>query len=95
MEGKAVLFKQVADIDVFPICLDKTGTEKIFRTVKAIAPGLGCINLKDVSSPRCIEIEDRLKAELDIPVFRYVQAKCVASGRREEDGHLSDRVRPR
>lgn len=69
MEGKAVLFKQMANIDAFPICLDTTDTEEIIRTVKAIAPGFGGINLEDISSPRCFEIEDRLKAELDIPVF--------------------------
>ena len=69
MEGKAVLFKQMAEIDAYPICLDTTDTEEIIRTIKAIAPGFGGINLEDISSPRCFEIEDRLKEELDIPVF--------------------------
>lgn len=69
MEGKAVLFKQMAQIDAFPICLDTTDTEEIIRTIKAIAPGFGGINLEDISSPRCFEIEERLKKELDIPVF--------------------------
>ncbi|WP_127584504.1 NAD-dependent malic enzyme [Paenibacillus koleovorans] len=69
MEGKAMLFKQMADVDAFPICLDTQDTEEIIRTVKAIAPAFGGINLEDISSPRCFEIEERLKAELDIPVF--------------------------
>ncbi|MNI13243.1 NAD-dependent malic enzyme [compost metagenome] len=69
MEGKAVLFKQLAGINAFPICLDTTDTEEIIRTVKAIAPIFGGINLEDISSPRCFEIERRLEEELDIPVF--------------------------
>ncbi|TMV50254.1 NAD-dependent malic enzyme [Paenibacillus mesophilus] len=69
MEGKAMLFKQLADVDAFPICLDTQDTEEIIRTIKTIAPGFGGINLEDISSPRCFEIEERLKQELDIPVF--------------------------
>ena len=69
MEGKAMLFKEFADIDAWPICLDTTDTEEIIRTVKAIAPGFGGINLEDISAPRCFEIESRLREELDIPVF--------------------------
>lgn len=69
MEGKAMLFKEMADIDSFPICLDTKDTEEIIRIVKAIAPAFGGINLEDISSPRCFEIEERLKNELDIPVF--------------------------
>lgn len=69
MEGKAMLFKQLADVDAFPICLDTQDTEEIIRTIKAIAPAFGGINLEDISSPRCFEIEERLKRELDIPVF--------------------------
>ncbi|MEF3301610.1 NAD-dependent malic enzyme [Paenibacillus sp. GYB003] len=69
MEGKAMLFKQLADVDAFPVCLDTQDTEEIIRTIKAIAPGFGGINLEDISSPRCFEIEERLKSELDIPVF--------------------------
>jgi len=69
MEGKAMLFKQFADVDAFPICLDTQDTEEIIRTIKAIAPGFGGINLEDISSPRCFEIEERLRQELDIPVF--------------------------
>jgi malate dehydrogenase (oxaloacetate-decarboxylating) len=69
MEGKAMLFKEFAKVDAFPICLDTRDTEEIIATVKAIAPGFGGINLEDISAPRCFEIEDRLKAELDIPVF--------------------------
>ena len=69
MEGKAILFKEFAGVDAFPICLDTQDTEEIIKTVKLIAPGFGGINLEDISAPRCIEIEKRLKEELDIPVF--------------------------
>jgi malate dehydrogenase (oxaloacetate-decarboxylating) len=69
MEGKAMLFKQLAGVDAFPICLDTQDTEEIIRTIKAISPIFGGINLEDISSPRCFEIEQRLADELDIPVF--------------------------
>ncbi len=69
MEGKAMLFKEFAQIDAFPICLDTQDTEEIIRTVKAIAPVFGGINLEDIAAPRCFEIEARLKKELNIPVF--------------------------
>ncbi|MFL6114265.1 MAG: NADP-dependent malic enzyme, partial [Catenulispora sp.] len=69
MEGKAALFKRFADIDAWPICLDTTDVDEIVAVVKAIAPGFGGINLEDISAPRCFEIETRLQAELDIPVF--------------------------
>ncbi len=69
MEGKAQLFKELANIDAFPICLDTQDTEEIIRTVKNIAPVFGGINLEDIAAPRCFEIEERLKAELDIPVM--------------------------
>ena len=69
MEGKAMLFKEFAGVDAFPICLDTRDPDEIVRTVAAIAPGFGGVNLEDISAPRCFEIEDRLKAELDIPVF--------------------------
>jgi malate dehydrogenase (oxaloacetate-decarboxylating) len=69
MEGKAVLFKSFAGVDAFPICLDTRDTDEIVRTVKLISPGFGGINLEDISAPRCFEIENRLKRELDIPVF--------------------------
>ncbi|MGA1598331.1 MAG: NAD-dependent malic enzyme [bacterium] len=69
MEGKAMLFKQFANIDAWPICLSTKDTEEIIRTVKAIAPGFGGINLEDIAAPRCFEIERRLQEELDIPVF--------------------------
>ena len=69
MEGKAMLFKEFAGVDAFPICLDTKDPDEIVETVKRIAPGFGGINLEDISAPRCFEIEDRLKAELDIPVF--------------------------
>jgi malate dehydrogenase (oxaloacetate-decarboxylating) len=69
MEGKAMLFKQFANVDAFPICLDTKDPDEIVSIVKAIAPTFGGINLEDISSPRCFEIEERLKQELDIPVF--------------------------
>jgi malate dehydrogenase (oxaloacetate-decarboxylating) len=69
MEGKAMLFKQMGGVNAFPICLDTQDTEEIIRTIKIIAPAFGGINLEDISSPRCFEIEERLIAELDIPVF--------------------------
>ena len=69
MEGKAVLFKQFAGVDAWPVCLDTQDTEKIIDVVKAIAPVYGGINLEDIAAPRCFEIERRLRAELDIPVF--------------------------
>ncbi|MGH4052725.1 MAG: NAD(P)-dependent malic enzyme [Clostridium sp.] len=69
MEGKAILFKEFADIDAFPICLDTKDVEEIIKTVKYLAPTFGGINLEDISAPRCFEIERRLKEELDIPVF--------------------------
>jgi len=69
MEGKAMLFKQLAGVDAFPICLDTQNTEEIIRTVKQISPIFGGINLEDISSPRCFEIESRLVEALDIPVF--------------------------
>ncbi len=68
MEGKCILFKEFAGIDAFPICLDTQEPEEIIKTVKYLAPVFGGINLEDISAPRCFEIEDRLKAELDIPV---------------------------
>lgn len=83
MEGKCVLFKEFGDVDAIPICLDTKDTEEIIRIVKLIAPGLGGINLEDISAPRCIEIETRLKQELDIPVFHDDQhgtAIVVAAG---------------
>ena len=83
MEGKAILFKEFADIDAFPICLDTKDTEEIIQTVKNIAPTFGGINLEDISAPRCFEIEKRLKEELDIPVFHDDQhgtAIVVAAG---------------
>ncbi|HLM58853.1 MAG TPA: malic enzyme-like NAD(P)-binding protein, partial [Pyrinomonadaceae bacterium] len=69
MEGKAMLFKEFGGVDAFPICLATKDPEEIVRTVKNIAPAFGGINLEDISAPRCFEIEERLKEELDIPVF--------------------------
>ncbi len=69
MEGKCMLFKEFGHVDAFPICLDTKDTDAIVAAVEAIAPGFGGINLEDISAPRCFEIEERLKASLDIPVF--------------------------
>ena len=83
MEGKAVLFKRFADIDVFDIELDTQDVDEIVNTIKNIAPTFGGINLEDISAPRCFEIEQRLIEELDIPVFHDDQhgtAIIVAAG---------------
>jgi malate dehydrogenase (oxaloacetate-decarboxylating) len=69
MEGKAMLFKEFGGVDAFPICLATKDPDEIIATVKAISPVFGGINLEDISAPRCFEIEDRLRDELDIPVF--------------------------
>jgi malate dehydrogenase (oxaloacetate-decarboxylating) len=69
MEGKCVLFKEFGNVNAVPICLDTQDTEEIITTIKNIAPAYGGINLEDISAPRCFEIEERLKAMLDIPVF--------------------------
>src|SRR6478735_3374546 len=85
MEGKAMLFKEFADGDAFPIALSTNDPDKIVETVKLIAPGFGGINLEDISAPRCFEIEDRLRDELDIPVFHDDQhgtAICVLAALR-------------
>lgn len=83
MEGKSVLFKRFGNVDAFPICLDTQDTEEIIHAVKLIAPVFGGVNLEDIGSPRCFEIEQRLEAELDIPVFHDDQhgtAVIVAAG---------------
>jgi malate dehydrogenase (oxaloacetate-decarboxylating) len=83
MEGKAILFKNLANVDAIPICLDTQDTEEIIKTVKYLAPTFGAINLEDIAAPRCFEIERRLKEELDIPVFHDDQhgtAICVLAG---------------
>lgn len=83
MEGKAVLFKAFAGVDAFPVCLDTQDVEEIIKTVKYLAPTFGGINLEDIGAPRCFEIENRLKKELDIPVFHDDQhgtAVCVLAG---------------
>ena len=69
MEGKCCLFKEFAGVDAFPVCLDTTDPDEIVRTVKLIAPAFGGINLEDISAPRCFDIEEQLKQQLDIPVF--------------------------
>ena len=78
MEGKAMLFKKFADVDAFPICLATKDVEEIIKTVKYISPSFGAINLEDISSPRCFEIENRLRKELDIPVFHDDQHGTAA-----------------
>ena len=83
MEGKALLFKELGDIDAFPICLNTTDPEEIIQTVKYISPTFGAIHLEDISSPRCFEIEDRLIRELDIPVLhtdQHATAVTVTAG---------------
>jgi malate dehydrogenase (oxaloacetate-decarboxylating) len=97
MEGKAMLFKEFADVDAFPICLDTKDPDEIVQTVKLLAPTFGGINLEDIASPRCFEIENRLIEELDIPVFHDDQHgtaivvlaalinSCRLTGRRLED----------
>ena len=97
MEGKAMLFKEFADVDAFPICLATKDVDEIVETVIRIAPTFGGINLEDISSPRCFEIEQRLQKELDIPVFHDDQHgtaivtlaalinACRLTGRRIED----------
>jgi malate dehydrogenase (oxaloacetate-decarboxylating) len=69
MEGKAMLFKELAGVDAFPLCLNTTDVDEIVRIVECVAPTFGGINLEDISAPRCFEVERRLKASLDIPVF--------------------------
>jgi malate dehydrogenase (oxaloacetate-decarboxylating) len=97
MEGKAMLFKEFADVDAFPICLATKDVDEIVETVVRIAPAFGGVNLEDISSPRCFEIEQRLQAELDVPVFHDDQHgtaivtlaalvnACRLTGRRLED----------
>src|SRR5699024_3229386 len=69
MEGKAVLFQSLAGVEAFPICLAARDPDEIVRNVIAVSPSLGGINLEDIAAPRCFEIEDRLRQELDMPVF--------------------------
>ena len=97
MEGKAMLFKEFANIDAWPICLNTKDPDRIVEAVKLIAPGFGGINLEDISAPRCFEIETRLKEQLDIPVFHDDQHgtacvvmaallnACKLTGKRMED----------
>jgi malate dehydrogenase (oxaloacetate-decarboxylating) len=97
MEGKAMLFKEFADVDAFPICLATKDVDEIVETVKVIAPTFGGINLEDISSPRCFDIEQRLIDEIDIPVFHDDQHgtaivvlaalinACRLTGRKLED----------
>ena len=73
MEAKAIIFKVLGGVDAFPICLDTKDPDEIVKTVKFISPTFGGINLEDISSPRCFEIEDKLSRELDIPIFHNDQ----------------------
>ncbi len=100
MEGKAAIFKEFAGVDAFPICLDTQDTEEIIKAVKQIAPVFGGINLEDISAPRCFEIEERLRKELNIPVMHDDQwgAATVTltglinslklAGIKKEDAHI-------
>src|SRR5947209_18530345 len=100
MSGKAMLFADLAGVQAFPLCLDTRDPDEIVQTVKLIAPVFGGINLEDISAPRCFEIEERLDAELDIPVFHddqhgtaiVVMAALInalrLTGRRFEDLHV-------
>lgn len=97
MEGKAALFKQFAGVDAWPLCLDTQETDEIVRTVRHIAPVYGGINLEDIAAPRCFEIERRLRAELDIPVFHddqhgtaIVVLAALANALRVVDKKLTD-----
>jgi len=97
MEGKAMLFKQLANVDAYPICVRTSGVEELVAVGKAIAPGFGGINLEDVAAPVCFEVERRLQEELDIPVFHDDQhgtaivslaalyGACEVVGKRLED----------
>ena len=83
MEGKAMLFKALAGVDAFPICLDTQDTEEIIKTIKHISPGFAGINLEDIAAPQCFEIEQRLHEELDIPVIhddQHATAIAVLAG---------------
>jgi malate dehydrogenase (oxaloacetate-decarboxylating) len=83
MEGKAVLFKELAGVNAFPLCLDTQDTEEIIKTIKHLAPTFSAINLEDISAPRCFEIETRLKEELSIPVIhddQHITAVVVLAG---------------
>src|SRR3954469_20167602 len=100
MEGKAMLFKEFAGVDAFPLCLDTKDADAIVETVTRLAPGFGGVNLEDISAPRCFEIEERLKEQLDIPVFHDDQHGTAVvvlaallnavklTGRRLEDLHV-------
>ena len=79
MEAKALLFKELGDVDAFPICLDTKDPEEIITTVRYISPTFGGINLEDISSPRCFEIEEKLMQELDIPVLHTEQHATAIS----------------
>jgi len=97
MEGKAVLFKEFADVNAFPVCLRERDPDAIVETIKRIAPSFGGVNLEDISSPRCFQVERRLREELDIPVFHddqhgtaivvlaALKNACRLTGRRLED----------
>jgi malate dehydrogenase (oxaloacetate-decarboxylating) len=100
MEGKAILFKEFANVDAFPIMLDTENPDEIIQTIKHISPGFGGINLEDISAPKCVYIERRLKEELDIPVFHDDQHgtsivtlaalinACRLTGKRIQDLHI-------
>ena len=83
MEAKSIIFKELGGVDAFPICLDTKDPEEIVKTVKFISPTFGGINLEDISSPRCFEIEEKLTNELTIPIFhtdQHAAAIMVTAG---------------
>ncbi|WP_134699895.1 NADP-dependent malic enzyme [Ammoniphilus sp. YIM 78166] len=97
MEGKAVLFKNFAGVDAFPICLSSSEVEKVIETVKMIAPSFGGVNLEDIAAPQCFEIEERLKRECSIPVFHddqhgtaIVTAAGLLNALRIVDKHMNE-----
>lgn len=96
MEGKAVLFKEFGNVDAFPICLDSQDVNRIVDTCMCLAPTFGGINLEDISSPRCVEIEERLAAQLDVPIFHddqhgtaVVVMAAMRNAARIVDKHMS------
>ncbi len=92
MEGKALLFKKFAGINAVPVCIDVTDPDDVVRVVAALAPSFGGINLEDISAPRCFEIEDRLRAMLDIPVFHDDQhGTAIVDARRAARRRPGDR----
>jgi malate dehydrogenase (oxaloacetate-decarboxylating) len=83
MEGKALLFKEFANVDAFPLCINSTDSDKIVEHVKMLEPTFGGVNLEDIAAPQCFEIEERLRKECDIPIFHDDQHGTAIVMRRE------------